>query len=53
MFGFGASQAGHFARVAALDIMQMGHVQLPLVAFFVLAIKSPNPPAVGATVLKL
>jgi len=45
--GFGSSQAGHFARSAALDIMQIEQVQLPLVALFDLAIKSANPPATG------
>lgn len=46
--GFGASQAGHFARSAALDIMQIEQVQLPLVAFFAFDMKSANPPATGA-----
>lgn len=46
--GFGASQAGHFARSAALDIMQIEQVQLPLVAFFAFDMKSENPPATGA-----
>jgi hypothetical protein len=46
--GFGDSQAGHFARSAALDIMQIEQVQLPLVAFFAFDMKSENPPATGA-----